>query len=64
MKTNEEPITHGGTDRGFKLCKCSECDTVKRCTPHQDFYTTDAGNGPLLCELCFWSYVTKKQLEK
>lgn len=51
-----EPITHGGPDRAYKLCKCSKCGLVEQCTPHRDFYTTDDLKGPLLCETCFWQY--------
>lgn len=54
MTTKDQPITHGGTDRGYKLCKCSECGVVAICNPRFDFYTrTQAGdNSPLVCERC------------
>jgi len=50
----EQPITHGGVDRGHKLCKCSECGTVATCTPLFDFYTrAEAGlSSELVCEVC------------
>lgn len=46
------PITHGGTDRGYKACKCSRCGKVDICTPTRNFYTTDSETGPLVCEPC------------
>lgn len=54
MNTPENPITHGGEDRGYKFCLCSECGMTAQCTPRFDFYTrTEAGpNGPLVCERC------------
>lgn len=58
-----EPITHGGADRRWKLCKCSKCDCVETCTPSFDFYTTEE-NGPLLCEVCFWRKVNEQQETK
>lgn len=53
----EQPITHGGADRGYKLCKCSECGTVATCTPRFDFYTrVEAGElSALVCERCVMS---------
>lgn len=56
MKTeaNIVPITHGGTDRGYKLCKCSKCGAEEVCTPRRDFYTLRGDTkGPLHCEDCF-----------
>lgn len=47
-----EPITHGGTDRGYKICKCNQCGIVTECTPSFDFFTTDSDTGPLICEPC------------
>ena len=49
---NNEVITHGGTDRGYKICRCSNCNREEECTPQRDFYTT-IDNGPLYCETCF-----------
>lgn len=47
------PITHGGADRCWKLCRCSECGREEVCTPSFDFYTRgDDGEGPLVCERC------------
>lgn len=60
----EEPITHGGTKRGYKQCKCSKCGIVSQCTPNFDFYTTTDPNGPLLCERCFWQYAHTKLKEQ
>lgn len=60
----KKPITHGGSDRGYKMCKCRRCEIVTKCTPRFDFYTTDdEGNGPLICERCLmveWLLKTKK----
>jgi late competence protein required for DNA uptake (superfamily II DNA/RNA helicase) len=47
------PITHGGTDRGDKLCRCSRCGRESRCTMFDDYYTLHGDdNGPLYCERC------------
>lgn len=49
----EEIITHGGVDRGYRLCRCSKCEHVSRCTPDNDFYTAkEDPNGLLCCERC------------
>jgi len=53
--TEHTPITHGGPDRCYKICKCSKCSTVRECTPSFDFYTLDEEGGdlgPLVCESC------------
>lgn len=50
------PITHGGTDRRYKRCKCNNCGVIETCTPSHDFYTTNSATGPLLCQSCFWEY--------
>ena len=49
-------ITHGGVERGYKLCQCSVCGTVATCTPSFDYYTTVDPVGLLKCETCFWDY--------
>jgi hypothetical protein len=50
-------ITHGGSDRGYKLCRCCDCGEESICTPDNDFYTTaNDDNGPLKCERCFAKY--------
>ncbi len=49
------PITHGGTDRGYKLCKCAKCGVERECTPAHDFFTYgDDLTGPLYCGHCLW----------
>ena len=53
-------ITTGGTDRGYKLCKCCVCGTVEKCTPSFDYYTTQDHGDKLVCESCFRIYVSKK----
>lgn len=51
-------ITHGGMDRGYKLCRCDDCGEESICTPENDFYTTENNdNGPLKCERCFGRYM-------
>ena len=45
MKT----ITHGGSNRAYKLCQCSVCGTVATCTPSFDYYTTTDATGLLKC---------------
>jgi len=55
MKLSEEyeVITHGGSDYGYKQCKCCKCGLVATCTPMFDYYPTgDGDNGPLQCENC------------
>ena len=47
-----QPITHGGVDRGYKLCRCVECKEESVCTPSNDFYTIESDTGPLHCEKC------------
>lgn len=48
-----DAITHGGPDRGYKLCRCSDCGVEAVCTPMCDFYTLPGNDtGPLLCETC------------
>lgn len=47
---------HDG-DRGYKNCLCCVCNKVSKCTPHNDFYTTDAHGDGLVCEACFAKYV-------
>lgn len=59
-----EPITHGGTDRGYKLCQCNQCKIVMKCTPRTDFYTIGSDtSGPLYCERCFWEMVRKNLIK-
>jgi len=51
-----EPIvTHArpGEDRGMRLCRCSVCGLVRRCTPNFDYYATHEW-GPLECPNCFY----------
>jgi len=52
--TEEEVIGNGGIDYRGRLCKCSECGSVSRCMPGNDFYVRSEGpeNGPLVCERC------------
>lgn len=61
----KKPITHGGVDRGYKLCQCHECKVVAECTPLFDFYTTDEeDSGPLICERCLMGFMVRKDQEK
>lgn len=47
------PITHGGTDARYKLCRCSVCGLEAICEPMCDFYTRPGDpSGPLFCEVC------------
>lgn len=50
-------ITHGGTDRGYKLCRCHKCGVESVCTPSNDFYTTESVDEPLKCEACLREYI-------
>lgn len=61
---NDNIITNGGTNRGYKLCKCCKCGKIEKCTMSRDFYTLgDDDTGPLHCEDCFKNHV-KKVLNK
>lgn len=44
-------------DRRMRLCRCSKCAAVSRCTPTNDFYTAYADRknpaAALTCEVCF-----------
>jgi hypothetical protein len=51
---DQEVITHGGVDRGYKMCKCGKCHAVAECTPFNDYYTiANDSNGKLYCESCY-----------
>lgn len=60
--TEQEIITHGGTDRGYKMCRCNKCMIEKKCTPFFDFYTLDKDGdaGPLYCEICMRQQVSEE----
>jgi hypothetical protein len=58
---SEEPITHSGTDYGYKLCKCCKCGGIEECTPWRDFYpTTNDPVSPLMCESCLWEFARER----
>ena len=60
--TSYVPITHGGIDRCWKLCRCSCCGATETCTPMNDYYTYDGkDDGPLLCESCMWNVFRQTQ---
>jgi hypothetical protein len=65
-ETYVTPITHGGANRGYKLCKCSVCAKEEVCTPNRDFYvvTEDGPEGPLYCEDCFRTHCSKSHNAK
>lgn len=53
----ETPIekVNDGDDYRWKLCKCSECDSVHQCRPFNDFYiraNVKERPAPLVCERC------------
>jgi hypothetical protein len=58
----DNPITHGGTNRQYKLCRCSDCGVEEFCTPSNDFYVrgkagdqlslVDTADRLLVCEAC------------
>ena len=50
IEHGEEVVTEAGTERGYRLCLCSKCETVQRCVPVNDFY--EDGDG-LMCSGCF-----------
>lgn len=57
----DEVITYGSkeaSDRCWKKCKCSKCDTVAECEPTFDFYGADGE--PLICENCFKEKLAKE----
>jgi primosomal protein N' len=49
-------IDSTGVDRGYKLCRCCVCGKISRCTPTNDYYTTEKHGKKLLCEACFRVY--------
>lgn len=52
-RSDDAPITHGGFDRSYKVCKCGGCGTEALCTPSHDFYTlTEQPDGLLYCFHC------------
>src|SRR5574340_1667524 len=51
--TMTDAITHGGTDRSYRLCRCHSCGQESECTPMNDFYTLPSDDhGYLYCERC------------
>lgn len=57
MMIDEAVVTHGGTDRTYRVCRCSHCLVEAVCSPTDDFYTTDgpypgATTSPLFCKSC------------
>lgn len=48
----EEVVTERGSDARYRMCLCSECEEVQRCTPENDFYEADDGK-LLVCSGCF-----------
>ena len=60
----ERIIESANEDRGYKLCKCSICDVVARCTPSFDFYSTPETGDKLLCENCFREHTVKQLQDK
>jgi len=71
VTTSEPPIaevvlTHATEPRGYRLCRCSVCDEVHRCTPSSDFFTVGGEadepleNGkPLFCASCFFDWCAR-----
>ena len=51
-QTGEEVVTDVEPDRRHRLCLCSQCDEVQRCTPENDFYDAPDGKS-LVCSGCF-----------
>jgi hypothetical protein len=50
---NTEVITHGGTSRSYRVCRCARCGVKRRCTPDFDFYTfSNQAEGLLYCLDC------------
>jgi hypothetical protein len=57
-KTDIITTKHGS--RGYKMCQCCVCETVSKCTPTNDFYSTAEHGDGILCEKCFHVYVSKQ----
>lgn len=55
----DEDIVKGRfEDRRSKLCECSVCGIVERCTPNNDFYdNTKRWGDKLACSSCLWKNV-------
>jgi hypothetical protein len=51
MSDLNDIVTHAGPERRYRMCRCSVCGIVERCTPRRDFYGTNGK--PLVCEDCF-----------
>jgi hypothetical protein len=68
--TDDPILTHATEPRGGRLCRCSRCERVLRCTPQSDFFTLDDPGGepgspidngkPLLCESCFYTLAARR----
>jgi len=57
-----EVITHGGTDRGYKVCRCAACGYTAKCTVSNDFYTIgEDDSGLLYCESCLYSEARRRK---
>jgi hypothetical protein len=63
-KVNQEPservITTIEENRSNKLCLCSVCGKIARCTPTFDFYSNIDFGENLVCETCFHEYLGHK----
>ena len=49
----EDVITTIHEDRGYKVCQCFLCKWISKCTPENDFYSTDEHGDKIICESCF-----------
>ena len=47
-------------DRRYKRCLCCICNTISKCTPSNDFYSTQDHGEKLVCEKCFREYLGHK----
>ena len=53
---SDKIITTKHGDRSYKDCKCCVCGSVSKCTPSNDFYSTEEHGNGILCEKCFADY--------
>ena len=60
MKKEKQVVTNTHEDRRYKDCLCCVCNQISKCTPTNDFYSTEEYGNKLLCENCFRIHISKK----
>lgn len=57
-------VTDIHEERRYKQCMCCVCNSVYKCTPAYDFYSTDDHGEKLVCEWCFQEYLGHRILQR